>query len=513
MIRALFPIAALACILVGGPASAQSLGGGPVAYGSGSSDERLPVAERPLPSLPLPAGSKVMAFCDSHSAFNNVAANAGILAAPVTAKGLVEAAWSIDPRFNFDSWYDAGDPWRRADNGSVNAVGINGANQGIPSDHLMNGSVSSGAMTRLRYALSRDPAIVIVNCGTNSIATGDAVGRTTPADAAYVIGQLDQMLTRIARNGVWTVLSTLYPRADWPTGDARHQTTRQVNAWIRAQAGRRGVAGIIDAAPALVDPADPDGIDRTLFMDPVHLNARGVNLVASTYLTPLLQTLIAPGSVFDQNPAMDNLWPASTYGMTGTTGTRTGAATTGAVATGYALFMARSGGGSTQVASKDSSNAALNRQVIVVTPGQTPAWDQSRLTFPALTTGLPQAGQWVRAYVRVEAGDARSVVPVLTVSLLDGAGDTVVQAQAGVIDSNQYASATHGVNPPSGRGTFWLATKPFRVPPNVTITQATATLVMNFWTGGYPAGSTFTVKLDRPILRLSPDPRPAWNLP
>jgi len=212
MIRLLSSLTVAFCLLSVGPAFAQVLSSAPVAYGAGSSDDRIPAAARMLPPLPLPAGAKVMAFCDSHSAFNNVAANSGVLAAPVTAKGLIEAAWSIDPRFNFDSWYDPTDPWRRADNGSINAVSINGANQGIPSDHLMKGSVSDGAMTRLRYALSRDPAVIILNCGTNSIATGDVVGSNTPADSAYVIAQLDRMLTRIRQQGVWTVLSTLYPR-------------------------------------------------------------------------------------------------------------------------------------------------------------------------------------------------------------------------------------------------------------------------------------------------------------
>ncbi|MEA3389274.1 SGNH/GDSL hydrolase family protein [Sphingobium sp. CCH11-B1] len=513
MIRLLSSLTVAFCLLSVGPAFAQVLSSAPVAYGAGSSDDRIPAAARMLPPLPLPAGAKVMAFCDSHSAFNNVAANSGVLAAPVTAKGLIEAAWSIDPRFNFDSWYDPTDPWRRADNGSINAVSINGANQGIPSDHLMKGSVSDGAMTRLRYALSRDPAVIILNCGTNSIATGDVVGSNTPADSAYVIAQLDRMLTRIRQQGVWTVLSTLYPRADWPQGDARHQTTREVNAWIRAQSMREGVAGIIDPAPALTSATNPDGIDQTLYMDAVHLNAKGVNLVAKDYLLPLLRTLIAPGNVFDENAASNNLWPSSTYGLTGTAGTRTGAATTGSVATGYNLYMSRSGGGSTQVGSKDSSNATFNRQIITISPGATGAWDQSRLTFPVLATGLPQAGQWVRAYVRIEAADARSAVPVLTVSLLDGGGATIVQAQAGVIDSNQYGSAQYGANPPSGRGVFWLATKPFQVPQGAMVAQVTTTLVMNFWTGGYTPGSSFTVAVDRPILRLSADPRPAWNLP
>lgn len=506
-----------AVLLIGGGAatmtSAQVTNPVPVVHAGGTARDALPANARSLPPLPLPAGAKVMAFCDSHSAFNNVAASAGVLAAPATAKGLVEAAWSIDPRFNFDSWYDSEDPWRRATAGSIGAMNINGANQGIPSDHLLNGSVSAGAMTRLRYALSREPALMIVNCGTNSLSTGDIPGGMTPATAGDVISQLNMLVEQNSSHGVWTVLSTLYPRSDWPVGDQRHESTRIVNDWIRAQAGRTGVAAILDPYEDLVSPTNADGIRASLFLDPVHLNAAGVNLVATQHLSPILNAIIAPASVFDQDPANANLWPSATYAMSGSAGSRTGAATTGSVASGFNLFMARSGGGSTQVAAKEAGGGALSRQIVTVIPGSTPAWDQSRLTFPALTSNLPQAGQWLRAYVRMEATEARSAVPLLTVSLLDAGGATIVQAQAGTIDSAQYASAAYGIYAASGRGVFWLATKPFMVPSGTTVSQITTTLTLNFWTGAYPSGSSFTIKADSPILRVSGDPRTAWKLP
>lgn len=454
-----------------------------------------------MPPLPLSVGARVMAFCDSHSSFNNFVADNALSS---TEKGLLEAAWQSDPRFNFDSWYD---PAAAVQNG-IYGSRLTGANQGIDGEHL------DGAVARLASIVAHAPEVAVVNCGTNSISSGD--GGSAPASASYVTSQLDRIIESFASNGAWVILSTLYPRGDWPVGDARHQTVRDVNAWIRQQTGRQGVAAVLDPYDDLAKP-DGDGVRPELFAEGesgVHLNPAGVHLVKTKYLTPAIDQVIASGTVFNQSPTTDNLLPASTYSLAGTNGQRSGTQTAGQVATGWQLGMTRAGGGSTQVASKDDTDANLAKQVITVSPGSTAAWDQTLLTFPRLALTPQQAapGAWVRAYVLVDAAEnAPTAHWSLTATLADSSGTMTLQAIAGQLESPQFNSAELGQYPNPGRGTYWLATKPFRLPDDGNYATLSLSVTGNFWTGGFQPGSSFRVAFSRPIVRLSDDPQPAWQ--
>jgi lysophospholipase L1-like esterase len=491
------------------PAVAQVIGVSPSIYAGAPALPTLPLTSTPIPSLPLANGAKIIAFGDSHAGFNGSYTDGATPQIRSTEKGLIEGAWQIDPRFTFDQFYDPGLAW-----GSVSDVGPwGGANQGFPGDHMTVDGVRPGIVQRLAYTLSRQPAILWVSAGTNSIATGDD-GSGRGSSAEYIQQQLDYIVTQATARGVWVILPTYYPRDDSFFSASKSLVAQSVNEWIRAQTGRPGVM-VYDPYDALLAPGSTYQPNPAYFLDKVHLNAAGVSMLARNYLVPLLQTMIASGSTFDQNAATSNIYASSIYGMTGTTGTKVGAQTTGSVATGYSLRMLRIGAGATQVASKDTSNGTFNKQVITITNPATPGanWDQSQLTFSdqAISTATVPAGSWVRAYILVET-DADQPTPSISwqLTVKNSGGSQRLNVFAGWIDSNQYNSA---VAQPVGRGAYWLRTPVFQMPADGDYSAIGAVLSLSWRENFVPASQVMTVKVSKPIIRLSSDPRPALNLP
>ncbi|MFT3967909.1 MAG: hypothetical protein QM690_18720, partial [Sphingobium sp.] len=129
------------------------------------------VMANPLPALPLAPGARIAAHGDSLSQFNATMSNT-TLAVSSNIQGAMEAAVGHDPRVNFDYWYDPANPW--IDSGQT--IRWDGANQGIGGDHLIDNRAGRGGgiLPRLAYALSRNPQIVWLNAGTNTINSGDS---------------------------------------------------------------------------------------------------------------------------------------------------------------------------------------------------------------------------------------------------------------------------------------------------------------------------------------------------
>ncbi len=241
----------------------------------------LTARPRTLPALPLTL-PRVAIFGDSQSQFNHAlfGGTGATIPAP-TYKGPMVAAWSKDPRFSIDTWADPADPLAR---------GINGANQGLAADHLRNQTDSvlpgGGMVARMPYVIERQPDVVVLNSpGTNTIHSGDVDGGSNAPTAAYVISKVDELINGFVGAGIYIIITTIYPR-NWAGNDVRHGIAQTVNDWIRQQATRLGVLGIVDPYDALRMPNDvqpnlkyfleesaaPSGI--------VHLNGNGANLVA-----------------------------------------------------------------------------------------------------------------------------------------------------------------------------------------------------------------------------------------
>lgn len=440
-----------------------------------------PVAVWPV--LPLPVGARLAAIGDSQIAFNVLQSGAigSDLAANSNALGFIQQALAMDPRFRFDSWYQAGEPTGR---------NVGGANQGVFGDHLGNGPLG-GIVGRLPQVLAGKPDVLVLQGGSNTISSGD----DGQSSAAYVIAKLEVALVLCRQAGVPVILSGIYPRGDWPVGDARHQSVVTANAWIRAQSTREGVVGLLDVEAMLA----PGGVpDTSLFMaDKVHLSTKGAVRVAREALLPILQRVIAPGRWFEVDPAAGNLHGLAAAQMGGTTGSRTGGIVpTGAVANN--CILTGSSNASAIVASKEVIAGAMEAQVLDITPADLVAASYGQATFspPIVTAGLPSAGQWIRAMMFVETGTAVAL-SCLRLQLAVRQGTTVrARNYALTVSSDSFGLAM------PARGGIWLITEPLCVPEGVTFDRLFTALEI-YWDKLAPA---FQLKISRPMIRIVTDP-------
>ncbi|USI71608.1 SGNH/GDSL hydrolase family protein [Sphingomonas morindae] len=484
---------------------------------------QLPGSCTAPPALPLAAGAKIVWHGDSIGGLGLTSSNA-TNSVTTRMSSIMETAWADNPNFTYENWYD---PSNLSPFNSINPWA--GGLQGIAGDHLDwgNDPFGNGILNRTLYSLARGPALVILQGGGNSINSGDDMGGA-PAGADYVIGKLDATINQFTCRGVWVVLMTLLPDGFWPPKDPRHETLRQVNTWIRAQAGRAGVK-ILDPYNSFVDPGDPDKVIQALYQenyDPatqtggVHPNQAGAWLLYRDYLKPLLAQMIAPGSVLNTDPTVGNIAPATTALMNGTgTGTLSAGGTnggatpvkpTGAAPQGWTVNAVR--GSSASSVSVDTSQGSYNRLVLSVTPandGYTGPYHEIDITPSTQTFGTPvPAGSWVQAWVHVETpatgvlGDGPST--------LMGTW-TVYNAANTVLAANRAQAEFTGIaeKPNFGRGGYWLRFPPILVPAAGPATKSAMSLIVLFPKSNLP----FTVKVDRLIIRQVADPRPTWNLP
>lgn len=482
----------------------------------------------PLPALPL-AVPKIALHGDSQSQFNHAVFGGTNATDPAaTYKGPVVAAFSKDPRFNMDTWTDPADPLGR---------GFNGANQGLAADHFRNQSTSGlpggGMIARVPYTLARKPDIVILNSlGTNTIHSGDVDGSSAAPTAAYVISQVEAEIAAFIRAGVYVIPVTIYPR-NWNAGDVRHTIAQDVNTYIKAQAGRTGVLGIVDPYDALRLSGDVQPNPKYFLEESgnvtVHLNGNGANLVGDL-IKAVIASATTAGSRFNIDPSVSNLLPQSTYNLPGTTGTRTGATTTNftmgtdadptgeitaaGVATGFNAYMSRGTTSSTQKCGKAGTTAGSpNKQILLISPvADATAWHQSRLTLPqlALTPAQASAGTWLRVAVRVDTRGAKGPANMfLQATLKNSAAAVRVDVQPGQIDSIAYNNTKTYSD--DARGQHWLSAL-IQLPVDGDYSTLDLTVFTNFRPSGFAAGDVFAVLVDRPLVRSATDPRANWQL-
>ena len=494
MMRRILALLALLSLAVS-PVAAQVIGSTPSASGPGATEPAPPATPIALPSLPLAAGARIMVLGDSLSQFNS--GGLGMLAVGSSSSGAMEWAVAADPRVNFDYWYDPADPWTASGVRSA----MNGANQGIAGDHLVDARASFGfgIRNRLAYALSRNPQIVWLNAGTNTINSGDPAsagvgangGSGNGASAAYVTGKLDAIINQITGRGIYVILSTLFPRGDWPSGDARRQVLRDVNVWIRAQAGRSGVV-VSDPYVALVSPTNAEAVNTAMFSaDLIHPGPAGARVIGIQYIKPAIAALVAAGSAFDQDIAVSNYYSATLAQMNGTTGVRSGSSVSGTVPTGYTV-TGGSIAGETIVASIEAASG-YNRIVVTITPFDNVtgnAYHFATISLPQVTSpaGLA-AGDWVQPFLHVEASDPVS----FAVGRLSVGVNQVSTGRVTAIHHNE--SSSQFSQTAAGPGGYWIVGKPMQIPAGATFDRIAASGLTIY----YPRtlATPFTVKVDR----------------
>lgn len=439
--------------------------------------------------LSLAAGARVAAVGDSLVGYNNYGGSP-VKGGGVSsyAYGFVEWARALDPRFDFDSWFDPADPTGR---------NIAGANQGVFGDHLVSGS--AGILGRLPAVLARKPDLLILEGGTNTINSGDA---GAPGTTGYVTGKLDAALALARNAGVPVILMTLFPRGDWPAGDQRYRTLKETNEWIRAQAGREGVAAVCDAWETLTTGGAQN--PARFFTDKAHLNALGAFMVGRDCLLPVMRSLIGEGSIFDQDPTVANLFSPSQARMEGKDGGRLGSPEpTGHVATGFTL---RAGARNFKsIACSKAVSGGLEAQVLEIAPADTypgAAYCEIGLALPVVPAPTPAPGKWYRFAAKIDLGGGASVS--CTRSSLVLYGDRIIRAQNVTM---QCFSSDFATGLPADRS-FWIVSNPLTVPEGGTPCDRIAASV------GAAFGKTsepFRMTISRPILREVEDPRAAWG--
>ncbi|MDC9837959.1 SGNH/GDSL hydrolase family protein [Rhizobium binxianense] len=451
---------------------------------------------RPLPTLPLPVGTRVSAIGDSHIGYG-VYAGTPLVPGPSNtfavgysmANGFIEWARAFDPRFDHDSWYDTADPTGR---------NICGANQGIFGAHLeWNNEAPSGILTRLPVLLSKRPAIIILEGGTNSINSGDIAGRNSPAAAAEIIAKIEKGLRLARAAGTWVILMTIYPRGDWPKNDVRHKIIVDSNKWIRTQQGRDGVLGIVDGNDDILAPG---GIqDLTMYQqDKIHLAPKGARKIGKEKLLPILQAAISAGSTFNPNPAVENLAGAGLGRLDGIEGEKADPEVTGQVPSGFRCDIVRNA--ATVACSIDELDGPMRGARLVVTPSDNNDAAYTHVQFsanPIAIAGRLVPGDWIYAGMFVEqlAGDQLGTARIVFKLQL---GKILLRSVGGLWTSS--GDFAHPVG--AAKEGWWIKTNPFLMPD-----LPFNTLKCDLDITSDKKGTPFTVRLSRFIIRKIADPR------
>lgn len=446
---------------------------------------------RPLPALPMAAGTKVLSLGHSfiqRSAFSN---NMGVHSSCV--RGAMPWVRLADHRFNTDMWYDAGIAWMASGNR------IAGSHSGVGGDHVVAEGSAPGTIERTPWVVAREPGIVYLDILTNDISSG--VGITS---AAHAIARLDRQLTLLRNEGLWTVVQTVTDRGAWPVGDAKQAIVEGVNDWIKAQASRSGVRVCDLTGAGFNYPL----FDASLFgSDVLHPNPKGGKKIGGVLL-PILQAMVEPGETWNLNPADGNVWPSN--GLLGTTGTISATYGSGQVATGHRVVR-NSGSAITAVCSKEVIDSIYEKQVIQFTSIGGGARDENwRFVYGSSATLLTTLG--------LVEGDWFEMLMFVEFSASPLWNSIALQAELYQSTTLRISSGTGFINPddatqdlPLTEGwSGWLRMMPTQVQGSVDrfrLDSRPLNLDLNATVAG-----TATVKISKPILRKCADPRPAWNL-
>ncbi|PZR89632.1 MAG: hypothetical protein DI537_20510 [Stutzerimonas stutzeri] len=458
---------------------------------------------RPLPSLPMAAGAKVVGV--GHSFIQR--GGWGILSggkprdlSVSNVRGVLPWIRLRDNRFNLDVWHDP-----------TNNLGtdnyLTGAFQGVGGDHIVTEGGAPGVVARLPYVAALRPGIVYLDIATNDISSAPNVS------VALVVGRLDTLLTLLRNEGIWTVIQTVADRGAWPQGDDRASIVAGVNEWIKAQATRDGVRVADCTELGFNYPT----FDPTLFGgDVLHPNPKGGNAMAGVVL-PILQEMVAPGDHMDLTDASifgaSNLW-ADAAGATTASSTATGTSGT-RVST---LVIARSSGDSTVVAAVEDAGT-YKKQVATWTMSGTETGNRyeewrlrkngSSITLASL--GIVPGVDWLEAgcYVELSPWDGWLAVQ-LQLEFYDAGNAQKYIARGGLSNPDR---STQDLPLAASGFSGWLKVPAFLIPGDVgAINWTAASRPLVIEVNRRVAGPGGTLKFSKPFLRKCSDPRIAWNV-
>jgi lysophospholipase L1-like esterase len=149
---------------------------------------------------------------------------------------------------------------------------------------VLNRGVNGERSDQIRTRFERDvvqaaPRAVVVIAGVNDIYQG--------RPASHVTGQLQWMYARARAAGIPVVAGTIIPY-NTATAD-QIARMREVNAWIRTQAGADLNVAFVDTRAAVAAPGNPDMLSET--PDRLHPSAAGYRAMAGA-IRPVLEKVL-----------------------------------------------------------------------------------------------------------------------------------------------------------------------------------------------------------------------------
>jgi len=155
--------------------------------------------------------------------------------------------------------------------------------QSHPDWEVLNKGINGERSDQIRARFDRDvvdvrPAVVVLIAGVNDVYQG--------RPSTHVIEHLRWMFERARAAGICVVAGTIVPyNTATPDQNAR---MREVNDWIRRQAGPKGIL-VADTRAAVAAPGMPDTLSETA--DQLHPTAGGYRAMADAIRPAIEQCL------------------------------------------------------------------------------------------------------------------------------------------------------------------------------------------------------------------------------
>ena len=400
------------------------------------------------------------------------------------SRGPIAWAQVKGPEFVYGVWHDTTD---------VNGRNFTGANHGV------SGETSTQIIARLAALVAMLPDIVIVDNGTNEMATDSY---------DTIIANSETIYKTLIDAGMQVIILPVLARAtsSWASGSETRKKAQRVNAWKRWYAAKTPACMYFDWNQPWVDPASADGEPLTGYSDDgIHENVKGAYYIGkalATYLTgflpPRQPLIVGQDDDYDAtyNP-MGNIFPNPM--MQGTAGVE-GTGATGDTATSCRIERS-TGSAVTVVAAKETrSDNNGDWQVLTFTPSGSALERFLLRTSTADMTHSFAAGTWVQAACDIDVA-AYSGWKSIQLYLKD-------QGTGGVtgLALEEYDNAGTLQPFPTEAWSGKLVTPPFQIVSGSTALRTRVEMELDGAVAGSPV-----IKVGSWRVSAVLDPRKVWN--
>lgn len=427
-----------------------------------------------------PQGTKVAIIGTSLVQYNS---NATSTKVSNYSRGPMAWAQVLGPEFTYGVWHDTTD---------VNGRNFTGSNHGV------SGQVSTEIIVRLGGLIAMQPDIVIVDNGTNEMATDSY---------ETIIANSEIIYKALLKNGIKVIILPILARAvtSWASGSETRKKAQRVNTWRRWYAAKTQGCMYFDWNQPWVNPANVDGEPLSGYSDDgIHENVLGgyyIGKALASYLggfmPPRQANIIGQDDDYDAtyNP-YGNIFPNPM--MQGTSGTE-GTGATGDTATSCRIERT-TGTLVTVLSSKETrTNNNGDWQVLTFTPAGASFERFLLRTSTADMTHTFAAGTWVQASCDIDVS-AYAGYKSIQLYLKD-------QGSGGIVGYSLEEYNASGLQPfPSEAWSGKLVTPSFQIVSGSTTIRTRVEIELDGAVAGSPV-----IKVGSWRVSAIPDPREIWK--